>query len=428
MLVFLLESVILLGTTIHCGYTITHHPDSFTLKNSISYLTVSVSIMFYFNRNETTYWLLIPLFLVSLTLLIILDARPAILNLLLGFITITSLYVIFVIFLTGLDEQLLTHPITYILFFGIVNACATILRWLMSKKKDQNYQEQFWSQNMNKGLVLIISSLIIFYIFSGNLKKSITTLPLTLLQSLIILVVALIMVSISFLFLQHKRQIQLLKETAVTQQSHDLKVYLNTLKASRHEYNSHLNTIHQLIKSNQLQQLNDYMNDLIKDNNYLSNVSGLKFPEVSALLYRYELLAKKKQLTLTIYFDNDLSKLPLSLYDLNQLLGNLLTNAFEASEAYQKKIRPQVELSFTQSHQNSIILIKNTGQIPSTIKTNIMKPGISSKFKNRDQHGYGMYIIAQIVDEYSGELIIKETSNDYVEIQILIPLPELRRN
>ncbi|MEX0379909.1 sensor histidine kinase [Leuconostoc sp. MS02] len=421
MLVFVLESVILLGTAINCGYTITYHPESFTLKNLISYLTISASIILYLSQNKTSFWLLTPLVLVSLTLLIILDSRPAILNLLLGFITITSLYVIFAIFLNGVDEQLMNRPITYILFFGIVNACAIILRWLISKRNSQHYQEQFWRQNMNKALVLIIGSLIVFYIFSGHLKKSITTLPMTILQSLIILVVALIMISIAFLFLQHERQIQLLKETAVKQQAQDLQLYLNTLKASRHEYNSHINTIHQLLKSNQLQQLNDYMTELIMDNNYLSNVAGLKFPEISALLYRYELLARKKQIALTIYFDNNLSKLPMSLYDLSQLLGNLITNAFEASEAYLEQ-KPQVELSFSQSHQHVNILIKNTGKIKEAIKTNIIKPGISSKSKNQDRHGFGMYIISQLVDKYFGELVIKETNNDYVEIEISIPL------
>jgi len=257
MLVFLLESLTLLGTAINCGYTITHHLESFTLKNLISYLTISVSIIFYFNQNETSYWLLIPLVLLSLTLLVILDARPAILNLLLGLISITSLYFTFVVFLNSINEQLLNHAVTYILFFILVNASAIILRLIMAKKNIQIYQEQFWHQNMNKGLALIIGSFSLFYIFSGNLKKSIIAWPLTILQSVIILVISVIIVGISFLFLQHERQIQTLKETAVNQQASDLQLYLNTLKASRHEYNAHLNTIHQLLHSNQLEQLND---------------------------------------------------------------------------------------------------------------------------------------------------------------------------
>lgn len=421
MLIFLFESVLLLGTAINCGYTITQHPESFTLKNLISYFTITAITIFCFNPNNIHFGLLMPLFLVSLTLLIILDARPAILNLLLGFIVISSLYLIFVVFLTSLNEHLLNNLITYIIFFAALNVCAITLRWLLSKSNVQHDQEQFWHQNMNKALIFIIGSLTIFYIFSGDLKKLITAWPLTILQSVIILILAIVMMSIAFLFLQHERQIQLLKETSVKQQSHDLQSYLNTLKASRHEYNAHLNTIHQLLKSNQIQQLNDYMDDLIKDNDYLSNLSGLKFPEISALLYRYELLAKKKQIAFTIYFDNNLSKLPFSLYDLNQLLGNLITNAFEASEAYQKQ-KPQVELSFAQSQQQVTISIKNSGKIKHAIKTNMIKPGISSKSKNTDQHGFGLYIITQIVDKYFGELIITETSNNCVEIAISIPL------
>ncbi|CAM3216409.1 Histidine kinase [Leuconostoc rapi] len=421
MLIFLFESVLLLGTAINCGYTITQHPESFTLKNLISYFTVSAITIFCFNQNNPLFWLLTPLFIVSLTLLIILDARPAILNLLLGFIVTSGLYLIFVVFLTSLNEHLLNNLITYIIFFTALNVCAITLRWLLSKSTVQHDQEQFWHQNMNKALIFIIGSLTIFCIFSGDLKKLITAWPLTILQSVIILILAIVMMSVAFLFLQHERQIQLLKETSVKQQAHDLQSYLNTLKASRHEYNAHLNTIHQLLKSSQIRQLNDYMDDLIKDNDYLSNVAGLKFPEISALLYRYELLAKKKQIAFTIYFDNNLSKLPMSLYDLNKLLGNLITNAFEASEAYSAK-KPQVELSFSQSQQHVNILIKNSGKIKHAIKTNMVKPGISSKSKNADQHGFGLYIITQIVDKYFGELVITETSNNYVEIAISIPL------
>lgn len=116
MLIFLLESVLLLGTAINCGYTITQHPESFTLKNLISYFTITAITIFCFNPNNIHFGLLMPLFLVSLTLLIILDARPAILNLLLGFIVISSLYLIFVVFLTSLNEHLLNNLITYIIF------------------------------------------------------------------------------------------------------------------------------------------------------------------------------------------------------------------------------------------------------------------------------------------------------------------------
>lgn len=143
MLIFLLESFTLLGTAINCGYTITHHPESFTSKNLISYLTISASIIFYLNQNETIYWLLIPLILLSLTLLVILDARPAILNLLLSLISITSLYFSFVVFLNGVDEQLLNYPITYILFFGLINACAIILRSIMAKKISKSIKNNF---------------------------------------------------------------------------------------------------------------------------------------------------------------------------------------------------------------------------------------------------------------------------------------------
>lgn len=86
------------------------------------------------------------------------------------------------------------------------------------------------------------------------------------------------------------------------------------------------------------------------------------------------------------------------------------------------KKKPQVELSFVQSNQHIIILIKNTGQIEQTIRTRLTKPGISSKLKNHSQHGYGMYIISEIVDKYFGNLVIKETNNNYVEIEITVPM------
>ncbi len=422
MSLFLLQSIFLLITVINCGSAITYFPESFSMKSLISYSAVSLSIMFYLNQNQVTHWLLISLFLVTLALLIFLDARPAILNLLLGFLTTTCLYVIFIIFLNGISQQLLIFPATYVVFFSIINIFAILVRWLTFKTNKHNYLQHFWHRNMNKSLILIIAFTFIFYIVSGNLKKTITALPLTILQSFIILAVAIIITCITFVFLQHERQIQSLKEQTVRQQAYDLQLYLHTLKASRHEYNSHLNMIYQLLKTNQLQNLNIYMNDLITDNDYLSNISGLRFPEIGALLYRYELLAKEKKIAFTIFFDNNLSKLPMTLYELNQLLGNLLTNAFEASESYRNQKKPQVELSFVQSNQHIIILIKNTGQIEQTIRTRLTKPGISSKLKNHSQHGYGMYIISEIVDKYFGNLVIKETNNNYVEIEITVPM------
>ena len=91
------------------------------MKSLISYSAVSLSIMFYLNQNQVTHWLLISLFLVTLALLIFLDARPAILNLLLGFLTTTCLYVIFIIFLNGISQQLQIFHATYVVFFSIIN-------------------------------------------------------------------------------------------------------------------------------------------------------------------------------------------------------------------------------------------------------------------------------------------------------------------
>ncbi|CAH1852358.1 sensor histidine kinase [Convivina intestini] len=417
---FLITSVALFLTALHCGYSITNHSFALNLQDSVGYSSIFVIVLILIQQNSTLFWKLLPFILGLILLTIIVDSRYALLNVLLGFFVIFFSYFIYSLILNNTIIMLFNINITYFLFFIIINLLFYFIRHTIKNSQINIGQQRFWSLHLNTSLVSICLIFISLTIIKSSLKTIITSWPLSVLQSTTILLISIFTISIVYLFLKHERDIKKLKETFIKQQIDDLNMYLNTLKSSRHEYNAHLQAIQQLLKSQQFKALNNYMDTLVQENSYIVNVSGIKFPEISAILYRYEMIAQKKSVQLVINFDSNFSKIPLPLYDLNLILGNLLTNAFEASQV-DRTMSPLVELTFKELKTSFHICIENTGSIPEKIQLNLLNPGITSKIHNSEHHGFGMYIISKTISKYSGSLSIQELPNHHVKIDISIP-------
>jgi len=417
--IFVVESFLILISTIHLGCLITQDINILNKKYLIVYLIVLSSTWLIINLMKYRASSIITLFLVIILVcvLIIIDDRKAVLNLFIGFLTLVIFFALLMTLFNGLFPTFVNN--TYFLFFifVIINVMSLITNFFITKNKLKQRIQQFWLHKINMGILSAGAMLFILVMSSGIFKKYIANISINMVQLITILFCIAIIGIILFLFNAHQHQLineRLIKKAEL---SNELKNYVTAIKSSRHEYNSHLVTIHQLVVIKQYTQLSKYVESLVSENDYLQSVATIKHPEISALLYRHEIFARKKHINLDIHLDSNLSKIKMDLYDLNKLLNNVLSNALEASLQSSNLNNRHVELSFKQINKKTIITVTNNGQIPDIVATKIFKAGITSK--NNSEHGFGLFIIEQIVKDYNGSLSIQE-KNQNVTVEITI--------
>lgn len=144
----------------------------------------------------------------------------------------------------------------------------------------------------------------------------------------------------------------------------------------------------------------------------MSHYLGALYPAITSLINTKKRTAEAQGIDFALAIKSDFSQLNISPWDLNSLLGNLIENAMEAA-IYDKHPRVTIELS----HQNGqyVIYIANNG---STIidKEKIFEPGYTTK--GSLSRGYGLFLVKQLVEQYSGTITVTSNRKTHVTVQI----------
>jgi len=211
------------------------------------------------------------------------------------------------------------------------------------------------------------------------------------------------------------------KTEIIQKQHHYLKCIESLLKSARsqrHDFINHLQAIYGLVQLNRFPEAKEYLQTLWKETRDISGIIQLKFPEVSALIYRKINQAAAQQIVVDLDIQTDLAESIMKPYFINVVLGNLLDNAFEAVLALDPKDR-FVSIGITESTPEYQIYISNTGPSPGEEAINKMfDPGYSTKGTNR---GLGLSSVAETLRKYGGAISF---SSDPITFLVTIPKKE----
>lgn len=186
--------------------------------------------------------------------------------------------------------------------------------------------------------------------------------------------------------------------THLVQQLSGTEQYIDSLRAQTHEFMNKMQVIMGMIELKQYDQVTSYMQDLHK--NYQSDVGyitdKIKSPAIAGYLLGKVNEAEEKKINFTIMPESYLPELKTDtdIHDLLQILGNILTNAFDAVTFKNDK---QVFLLIKHEEEGQIIMLdvmdSGTG-ISEEIKHQIYDNRFSTKTHDR---GYGLYLVKKIV-------------------------------
>ncbi|MDN4492364.1 ATP-binding protein [Ureibacillus aquaedulcis] len=187
-----------------------------------------------------------------------------------------------------------------------------------------------------------------------------------------------------------------------------VKKYTEALRAQTHEYNNFLYAISGLIYlQNYEEALELIHSEREEQGNLIHFISDrLQDPFISGILIGFFNRAKELKVRLIFDEDSNLKSLPkhIQKHLFVSILGNLVTNAFEAVEHLPEEQR-LVRILILDNGKELLIEVEDSGEgIHNKVKHILFEKRVSTKGVDNDRHGFGLMKVKENLLELGGEI------------------------
>lgn len=211
--------------------------------------------------------------------------------------------------------------------------------------------------------------------------------------------------------------------TLLIQQLSGTEQYIDSLRAQTHEFMNKMQVIMGMIELKQYDDVSRYINKL--HNNFQAEVGYITDKVKSAAIAGYLLgkagEAQEQKITFILDPNSYLPELTESadIHELLQILGNVLTNAFDAVKLeFVKEVT--LSLNFDSEEEIIIITINDNGcGIDLSYADQIFNNKFSTKSTNR---GYGLYMVHKTITSRAGLIEFSSTKDLGTEFYIEFPI------
>jgi len=198
------------------------------------------------------------------------------------------------------------------------------------------------------------------------------------------------------------------------------------IRAQRHDFLKHVNTINHLLWKNENHELKEYFQNLLSEYHAANMSIKGEDGHIAATLLQSFQKGTNAGVKVTYDLDVPMSRLPLKPVDQIKLIGNLLDNAIEAAEEYlqsgEEDWKPEVSVK-TEIYSGIFILeIRNHAHFYNPKILDSLFQTFEVSTKDPSQHeGIGTYIISNLVKNYHGKLTYSY-KKPILSIKIKIPI------
>lgn len=179
-----------------------------------------------------------------------------------------------------------------------------------------------------------------------------------------------------------------------------------TVRKERHDFLKHISALHYMLENNRAKEAKNYLDELVegyKETNL--SIQGER-GSVAAMLHQHYRKGKDKGIEVIYDLEASISSLPLAEPDVTALIGNMLENALEASEAWQQEKQRQAHITLQAYRRSGLFILtcqNDTLPIPNHVLDRLFtKQAATTKPGKLD--GLGTRIIAETAEKYSGYL------------------------
>ena len=221
---------------------------------------------------------------------------------------------------------------------------------------------------------------------------------------------------------------KILKLVTTTQKLESAEEYNKTLhilhdnvRGFKHDFDNIVTTIGGYVKTNDMEGLEKYYSQLVKDckkvnNLYILNPDIINNPGIYNLLTTKYAEAEEKGIQVNLNILLDLNKLHMEIYEFARILGILLDNAIDAASECDQKVLNIVFRNESKNNRN-IILIKNTYKDKNVNIEEIFNKGVTGK---ENHTGLGLWEIRQILKKNNNVNLYTTKNEEYFSQQLEI--------
>ena len=310
-------------------------------------------------------------------------------------------------------DQLSTIPIYRLLYVLLIYTTCIFLILII---KYRNLKIEFVDNiDRNSKVIIIVNVLIGFLtliIQSILVAFYIDILPITVTFFSFLSLVSYFAISLYTLTRIFKLILTTRKLESAESYNNTLRILHDNVRGFKHDFDNIVTTIGGYIKTNDMEGLKVYYDQLEDDCQRVNNLYLLN-PEVVNNDGIYNLLTKKyyeaesKDIKVNITFLLDLSTLNMKIYEFVRILGILLDNAIEAASECDNKI---INLTFRNDFKNSVqlIIIENTYKDKNLNMNKIFEKGVSGK---ENHTGLGLWEVKKLVKKNSNVNLVPKAEN-----------------
>jgi len=213
----------------------------------------------------------------------------------------------------------------------------------------------------------------------------------------------------------------------LTKKLSHIEQYAETLRSQTHEYANKLHTIAGLIQLDAGDEALELIGQESKGVQELVHllVRAVSDPVMAGCILGKFNRASELGLVLKVDPESQMVDLPEAFPrdHLVSLLGNLLDNAFEATRLHRKKnpaVGNSVNLSMSDYGNDLIFEIEDQGEgIADGEMQHVFEKGFSTKSEHG--HGYGLFFVAEIIDELGGQISFDATDTGGTRAIVYLP-------
>jgi len=329
---------------------------------------------------------------------------------------------IFSYFLHMICNIALNIPIYRILFSLSEYICYYIVYIFMKKLNinikllnlKNNHQKIILTLNSILGIVAIFSQMCISFYY-------IHTLPIVIVIISISSLISYFLISIYSLFSTYKLNIakQNLEETRLMNKT--LTILNDKIRAFRHDFNNIIQAIGGYIQAKDMEGLEKYYSQLLKDCQEVNNLTGLNpeainNPAIYSLLASKYYLATEKGIEFDLDIFMDLTSIDMKIYEFCRILGILLDNAIQATQECEEK---QITVTIRKDNRckRQLLIVENTYKEKDIDTEKIFEKGYSTKEGNT---GLGLWEVRQILLKNTNLNLFTSKDDTYFKQQLEI--------
>lgn len=193
-----------------------------------------------------------------------------------------------------------------------------------------------------------------------------------------------------------------------------LELLYNNIRAFKHDFSNIITAFGGYIYAKDLNGLKKYYEKILDECHINNNLSTLN-PEVINNAAIYNILATKYYKADEAGIDIDLqvfinlNNLKMDIYDFSRILGILMDNAIEAASECEKKTI-KIDIRDIKPRKCQILTIQNTYSNHDIDLNKITEKGYTSKIKDKENHGIGLWQVAKIIKKHKNVLL--DTTKD----------------